>query len=97
MRTLSRQHIAVAERTVLELAIPQRFTKNIRAGDFFRAEKRGKSVVLCRAHKIPPDQAWFHTPEWQAKEREVDKDIRRGKMDGPYASARAMFEDFGLR
>lgn len=26
-----------------------------------------------------PDQAWFWTPEWQAREREVDEDLRHGR------------------
>ena len=29
--------------------------------------------------KIDPDQLWFWTPEWQAKEREVDESISRGE------------------
>jgi len=29
--------------------------------------------------KIDPDQLWFWTPDWQAKEREVDESIRRGE------------------
>jgi hypothetical protein len=28
-----------------------------------------------------PDQAWFWTPEWQAKEREADEAIRLGKFE----------------
>jgi antitoxin PrlF len=28
---------------------------------------------------IPDDQAWFWTPEWQAKEREADADIAAGR------------------
>ena len=28
-----------------------------------------------------PDQAWFWTAEWQAKEREADDDIREGRYD----------------
>jgi len=27
-----------------------------------------------------PDQAWFWTPEWQAKEREADAAIREGRF-----------------
>jgi hypothetical protein len=31
--------------------------------------------------KVMPldDQAWFWTPEWQAKEREADEDLRLGR------------------
>ena len=29
--------------------------------------------------RIEPDQLWFWTPEWQAKEREVEQGLRRGE------------------
>ena len=28
---------------------------------------------------IDPEQAWFWTPEWQARERETDEDIAAGR------------------
>lgn len=28
---------------------------------------------------VPPDQAWFHTPEWQAGEREAQEQLARGE------------------
>jgi predicted RNase H-like HicB family nuclease len=28
-----------------------------------------------------PDQTWFWTPEWQAKEREADEDIATGRVE----------------
>jgi bifunctional DNA-binding transcriptional regulator/antitoxin component of YhaV-PrlF toxin-antitoxin module len=37
--------------------------------------------VLLRAAERDPDQAWFWTEEWQAKEREADEDIRLGRFD----------------
>ncbi len=36
----------------------------------------GRPVAMV--HAIDPDQAWFWTPEWQAKEREVDEEIAAG-------------------
>ncbi|MCS6903178.1 MAG: AbrB/MazE/SpoVT family DNA-binding domain-containing protein [Candidatus Bipolaricaulota bacterium] len=27
-----------------------------------------------------PEQAWFWTPEWQAKEREADEDFKAGRF-----------------
>jgi hypothetical protein len=30
---------------------------------------------------IDPDQAWFWTPEWQAKEREADADKAAGRVE----------------
>jgi hypothetical protein len=40
---------------------------------------------------VPPgaasldDQAWFWTPEWQAKEREADEDIAAGRFERFYS------------
>ncbi|MEO7194726.1 MAG: hypothetical protein ABIZ05_07865 [Pseudonocardiaceae bacterium] len=28
---------------------------------------------MAKVHAIDPDQAWFWTPEWQAKEREINE------------------------
>jgi len=48
-------------------------------------ERDGEVVVLTRGgrpvakvHAIDPDQAWFWTSEWQAKEREVEEDRAAG-------------------
>lgn len=51
-------------------------------------ERDGEIVILTRdgrpvakVHAIDPDQAWFWTPEWQAKEREVDEEMATGIPD----------------
>jgi antitoxin (DNA-binding transcriptional repressor) of toxin-antitoxin stability system len=48
-------------------------------------ERDGEIVILTRGgrpvaklHAIDPDQAWFWTPEWQAREREVDEERAAG-------------------
>lgn len=38
---------------------------------------------------IPADEAWFWTPEWQAREREADEDIKAGRTSGPFTRAEA--------
>ncbi|GAH27658.1 unnamed protein product, partial [marine sediment metagenome] len=35
-----------------------------------------------------PDQAWWWTEEWQKKEREAEKDIREGRLHGPFESVK---------
>ena len=37
--------------------------------------------VLIRPIDIDPEQAWFWTPEWQAKEWEADADIAAGRTE----------------
>jgi hypothetical protein len=43
----------------------------------------GAAVLLRGIIKGPidPDQAWFWTPEWQAKEREADADKAAGRVE----------------
>ena len=36
--------------------------------------------VLIRPIDIDPEQAWFWTPEWQAKEREADRAYAEGRF-----------------
>ena len=42
------------------------------------ARYRAGQAALA-AGQTDPDQAWFWTPEWQAKEREADVDIALGR------------------
>ncbi len=60
-------------------------------------ERGGEIVILTRGgrpvakvHSIDPDQAWFWTPEWQAREREVDEERAAGVPDREFDSG----EDF---
>ncbi|MGH4015761.1 MAG: hypothetical protein ACRDSL_17925 [Pseudonocardiaceae bacterium] len=60
-------------------------------------ERDGEIVILTRGgrpvakvHAIDPDQAWFWTPEWQAREREVDEERAAGIRDREFNSG----EDF---
>ena len=37
---------------------------------------------------VAKDDAWFYSPEWQAKEREADADIAAGRLSGPMQTAK---------
>jgi hypothetical protein len=39
-----------------------------------------RAVAFMVMSELNPDQAWFWTPEWQAKEREADRDIAEGRV-----------------
>lgn len=41
---------------------------------------RDGEVVLTPAAVVPRDQAWFWTPEWQARETEAEVDIVAGRV-----------------
>lgn len=49
-------------------------------------EESGKVIFRIDPHtgelvEIDPEQLWFWTEEWQAKEREVDEELRRGDYE----------------
>ncbi len=43
-----------------------------------------------------PEQAWFWTPEWQAKEREADEDFQAGRYKS-FAKAEDLIKDLQAR
>jgi bifunctional DNA-binding transcriptional regulator/antitoxin component of YhaV-PrlF toxin-antitoxin module len=63
-----------------QVTIPHRISKALRLkrGDHMLMRLVGQRVEMIPANLIPKDQLWFWTPEWQAKEREVDEALARG-------------------
>lgn len=64
-----------------QITIPAaiRRVAGIEPGDAFEVEVAGDGILL-RTADIDPDQAWFWTPEWQAKEREADEALAAGQF-----------------
>lgn len=58
--------------------------KIIYEGEYVKVPRESYEELLRIVKIIPKDQEWFWTKEWQAKEREVDRDIKSGRMSGPY-------------
>ncbi|WP_329564752.1 AbrB/MazE/SpoVT family DNA-binding domain-containing protein [Kitasatospora sp. NBC_01266] len=85
-----------------EVTIPQDIRKQLelQEGDHLVVAVEDGRIVMTPASVIPEDQAWFWTPEWQAKEQEVEEDLARGKRgtvfeDGE-AFLRHLADDAGL-
>jgi len=66
-----------------QISIPKRVMEalDLKPGDEVELEVKGTTVRLIpiKTIKVPRDQAWFWTPEWQAKEREADQDLSTGR------------------
>jgi AbrB family looped-hinge helix DNA binding protein len=65
-----------------QVTIPAHIRKELglKDGDPVWMEVTEDGNVLLRPHdERDADQWWFWTPEWQAKEREVDEDIAAGR------------------
>lgn len=63
------------------VTIPQdvRDKLDLTEGDQLIVTVEDDRIVLTPTSLIPDDQAWFWTPEWQAKEFEADEAIARGE------------------
>jgi AbrB family looped-hinge helix DNA binding protein len=63
------------------MTIPQdvRDRLDLAGGDQFVVTVEGDRIVLTPTSVLPDDQAWFWSPEWQAKESEVDRAVASGE------------------
>ena len=54
---------------------------NLRPGDEvdFEVEDNAARLIPIKTIKVPRDQAWFWTPEWQDKEKEADENLSTGR------------------
>ncbi|MBC9711884.1 AbrB/MazE/SpoVT family DNA-binding domain-containing protein [Streptomyces sp. TRM66268-LWL] len=84
------------------ITIPQdiRDQLDLREGDQLVVAVEDGRIILTPASVVPDDQAWFWSPEWQAKEREVEESLsesERGEVheDGS-ALLRSLADDAGL-
>lgn len=73
-----------ANKTVLRkkhiLTIPRELVNRLRLeeGDEFIVTEEDGRIVLTPALSIPADQAWFWSPEWQARVAEAEADRLSG-------------------
>lgn len=74
MRISSKRQIAIPKHVMTAL--------NLQPGDEIdiRIEDGAACLVPITTIKVPRDQAWFWTKEWQEKDREADDDIAAGKF-----------------
>lgn len=55
----------------------------LQKGDLLEAHIENGRIVLVPAVAVPRDQAWYWSEQWQAEEREVDKQIAQGEVTEP--------------
>ena len=65
-----------------QLTVPEEIRKAARleAGDPIEVELTEDGILLRPLKTIDASQAWFWTPEWQAKEREASAAIAEGRV-----------------
>ena len=74
MRISSKRQIAIPKHVMTAL--------NLNPGDEIdiRIEDGTARLLPIKTIKVPRDQAWFWTKEWQEKERQADEDIAAGNF-----------------
>ena len=53
--------------------------------------------VVVKPRKVPKDQEWFWTKEWQAGERQADADLAAGRVSRIFDSADELIADLHNR
>ncbi len=64
----------------------------IKEKDLILVPRKEYKQLLSIFKVIPKDQLWFWTKEWQKKEREAEKDIRKGRVRGPFSSGEELLK-----
>ncbi|HDO35289.1 MAG TPA: AbrB/MazE/SpoVT family DNA-binding domain-containing protein [Nitrospirae bacterium] len=81
-----------------QVSIPKKIRDALylKPGDELDFRIEGNNVVLIpvKTIKVPRDQEWFWTKEWQEKERESDEDIKEGRVYGPFSTVEEMKDSF---
>ncbi len=65
-----------------QITLPAEIVKklNIKTGDNLEVTLDGDRIIITPVLVIERSQAWFWSKEWQDKEREVEEDIKAGKL-----------------
>ncbi len=71
----------LSKRGVLTLPAEIRAAARLEEGDPIEVEIVEDGILLRPQKVIDASQAWYWTPEWQAKEREADEDIAAGRVE----------------
>jgi len=69
-------------KTKSQVTIPKQIVRklNLKPGDKLEFRLDDDKIIIKPVAIIDRSQAWFYTPEWQEGEKEVDSQIREGKI-----------------
>lgn len=68
-----------------QVTIPHEIVEalNLEEGDDLECRLVDGKIVFVPMVSIPKDQAWFWTEEWQKEEREIEQQIKDGRLTEP--------------
>lgn len=65
-----------------QITLPSDIVKrlNLKTGDNLEVELSGDKIIIKPVLVIDRSQSWFWSKEWQEKEKEVEEDLRAGRI-----------------
>src|SRR5699024_12506488 len=65
-----------------QVTVPSKIVEALvlQEGDDLQCRLEDGKIVLVPTISIPKDQAWFWSEQWQKEEREVEEQIKDGKL-----------------
>jgi antitoxin MazE len=72
--------IKLRERSQITLPVEIVKKLNIKTGDSLEVKLEDDRIVVTPVLVIDRSQAWFWSKEWQDMEREVEEDIKAGRL-----------------
>mgnify|MGYP001066964602 CR=1 FL=1 len=69
-------------KTKSQVTIPKQIVRklNLKPGDKLEFSLNNNRIIIKPVAIINRSQAWFYAPEWQEGEKEVDRQIKEGKI-----------------
>ena len=66
-----------------QVTIPNKLAKrlNLKPGDKLDIEEADGRLIITPVTVVARDQAWFYSSEWQAEEKEVERQIQEGRLN----------------
>lgn len=77
-----------------QVTIPQDIMESmhLNVGDKMEVYMADNQIVLKPVLVISKDQSWFFSKEWQEKEKQVEKDIQKGRIKKVFSSDELLSE-----
>ena len=65
-----------------QITLPAEIRKQfgLKIGDLVEIAVKGYKLILTPKRTVDLDQAWFWTKEWQEAERDVDAEVKAGRV-----------------
>ena len=81
----TRRQITIPKETIKRLGLTP--------GEDLELAESEELIVLVPRKRIPKDQKWYYTDEWQRMMREAFEDLKARRMAGPFESAEDLIKE----